>query len=139
MRIKNDSLFYIIAYNRECFQIISTFYSVFCYFTRHFSINFYLFSPIHIVFQMFLSIIKIAPLDQLLICNAIKPLLPFFRIIAVYSNLFSTFAPSLLPLSPANVQSQTSPSHNAYTPECSGPPAPANSQGIRHRIPRISV
>lgn len=25
--------------------------------------------PIHIVFQTFLSIIKIAPLDQLLICN----------------------------------------------------------------------
>lgn len=68
-----------------------------------------------------------------------KPILSFFQIIAVYINLFSNSAPFLLPLSPANVQLQTSPSHNAYTPECSGPPAPANSLGIRHRIPRISV
>ena len=88
---------------------------------------------------MFLSIIKIDPLNQLLICNAIKPLLSFFQIIAVYSNLFSNLAPSLLPPSPTNAQSQTSPSHNAYTPEYSDPPTPANLPGIRHQIPRISV
>ena len=54
-----------------------------------------------------------------------KPILSFFQIIAVYINLFSNSAPFLLPLSPANAQSQTSPSRNAYTPEYSDPPTPA--------------